>query len=236
MLTDFIVELLLNPDDETTPLVMADWLDDHDEETRAALIRAQAKRGDVIARIEALPACFCHAVGVRRLCDACRDAKQLERELEAFNADVNVLTRQYLVETSREFPGCTLDVSGAGVCRVECPVAAWMEHGPAWVRRHPIQVVRFGDRSPYPSGWEVYWHIGCYPHDEKREIPLALMSLLKGGRDYPRADEPGKMARFYTPVDPDGRAAAIAEAWADASQAAVRWAWSDPAWLEGVLT
>src|SRR4051812_22718612 len=40
----FLEDICAHPDDDATPLIYADWLDDHDEPARAEFIRVQVER------------------------------------------------------------------------------------------------------------------------------------------------------------------------------------------------
>jgi len=220
-------------DDSVARLVYADWLEDHDEPERAALIRAADARASRQRQlVEAMSRiCNCDwSDGRVRRCGRCWDIDKAKHAEGVTSQNLNLATLAYLAVASREFGAATLDLTHGLVTGVTCDVADWMKHGPAWVRRHPVGVVRFADRDPAlvpnPNCWAVMWcnwTEEASGRDDLTELPPEILRHLAATRTAAAAlNTPG--GEYFSYDECHNLQAAVATAWREASEAALLYA------------
>jgi uncharacterized protein (TIGR02996 family) len=181
--------ILEEPADDGLRLIYADYLEEHGEGERAEFIRVQVDLGtfDDAYYLSFANRETCSISAVRQIR---RSAELLH---EAWAMDLLALGLQSAHIT------CVNDweFRRGFVSEVRCPLAAWMEHGEAVVKAHPVTRVVVTDREPasYPRGrWG--WHKNNKLDTERFEqvLPEAIFDMLSGLR-VDSGDRP----------DPDGR-------------------------------
>lgn len=141
-------------------LVTADWLEEHGEADRAALVRVQCGEpvtGDPIARIFGGDSYRLRWVtcGVGHMWD--------------WTWSGGVSTRTDDPVTVRMRSGETMDYTRGFVDSVRCPLAWWITHGPEIVRRHPVEDINITDANGFvglrwPDGRTVSYGVVSYRH------------------------------------------------------------------------
>lgn len=157
-----LADILERPEDDTPRLILADWLDDHGDPERAGFIRAQVmvastghldcpNRRRAVGSVAGGP--FAPTLSRCGVCDFCRPmirAQELHRAGAAWF--VGEMPFSYAHDCNhwslhpdwmREHP--TLYLWRGFVACARCPLAAWEEHGPALVARHPVERVEVTD-------------------------------------------------------------------------------------------
>ena len=152
-------DILAEPGDDGLRLIYADWLEDNGDPDGAEFIRVQL----AMAGGEC-PACgrrgSAHAGG----CALARRANELcTRNLLGFRfhspSPAGKVAWALTTEGCAALEPCAFASRGF-VSRVRCPLGGWLDHGPAIVRRHPVQRVEIADarilhtdRGPGFDGW-----------------------------------------------------------------------------------
>lgn len=163
-----LAAVLANPDADLPRLVMADWLEEHGDGVYAKFIRHQ----------------------IWQPVSPCRNAPLTALvQLEPF---VGPLVHKYATNVSG-IDGATVTYPNGMefwfrrgfVDEVHYSLAAWMEHGPAVVRSHPVTLVRLTDLEPADRttiNGQWYWFengrnaLGDWSDDS--HIPRELFDLL----------------------------------------------------------
>ncbi len=172
--------VLADPDDDLPRLAMADWLEENGEADRAEFVRVQVAFAALVGG-QGPP-----AEGMMFPDDWPEEAKRLclrslwlysmlpDMEVRLLHGPALWCYRPSLGNFRRGF-----------LESVELPLQAWLDHGPALVRAHPVREARLTDRDPGESedepasGW--YRKPSGPPRpDEEDELPPFLWDLLDG--------------------------------------------------------
>lgn len=159
----FIADIIANPADDAVRLIYADWLDGQGREEYGEFIRLQCE----LARIDY---CYCNPPCWDRMDYSCRSHKLQDRERELFAkaADEamqldeplwNILPRWHIAGwspnelhlvnlRSEQHSEIRAILSRGFVAEVRCTCADWLAHGPALVRRQPIERCVLVDKKP----------------------------------------------------------------------------------------
>ena len=140
--------VLAQPDDIALRLVYADWLEEHGQEERAEFIRCQVE----LARIRPEKA---GGLTVWSSDEAAADdlrsenphAERLRRRERDLLGYPNGVCLHCDWHAPIPHGGFEWEFRRGFVEVVSLPLAAWLEHGPALVRRHPIRELRIPDLS-----------------------------------------------------------------------------------------
>lgn len=206
----FLADILDRPDDDTPRLIYADWLEDRGQSERAEFILVQVEHARIVAGGFAecggfswhSPDCVAGTTG-RIACNRLRRLRERAGSLkggpECRNCDWHAPIRH-----SDPF---TWEYRRGFVHAVRCPLAAWEEHGPAVVSRHPVRRVEVTDWSPFRHDlrrrawamnadelptWFLAWHHkrkgdGWWWHDTEEECrDVMSRELLAWARQQAR--------------------------------------------------
>lgn len=147
------------PDDDTPRLVFADWLDEHGDHDRAALIRLQVE----LARLPVTADLYIDPETQERTEGDGPDAV-LRRRQEELLRSVQPVDPEYATGSGCLLPArlawampVALDPAERGwefhrgfVDVVACAAADWLDHGKAMGAAHPVTTVRL---RTWPAGW-----------------------------------------------------------------------------------
>jgi uncharacterized protein (TIGR02996 family) len=108
--------------------------------------------------------------------------------------------------------GMTVTFNRGFIEEVKCPLGAWLEHGPAIIRKHPVTALALTDREPLHSVADGWWHW----------LPESANWLPAGGADGSLPDAvfdwlitaPGSREPDYAAFDTQEDAYAALIAWA----------------------
>ncbi len=168
----FIKDILDNPADDTLRLIYADWLEENGEPERAEFIRVQIELARTPDPCWMLGVCIYGPdpprAKVGKLVHFCGNTQWFLRhhlrtkELELLEAPHKGGTwTNRVVWADNLFQAAVIsdDVTWTRgfVSRVRLTCAAWMEHGPALVRAHPIERVELLDKRPHHSDGNPFW-------------------------------------------------------------------------------
>ncbi len=162
--------ILAEPADDVVRLVYADWLMESGYHDRGEFIRVQVE----LAPMEAALAAF--KAGQTKLWFGSEYLDRLRQRERA-------LLGNDFCRWGVRIEGFTSVMRRGFVALVRCPCAAWLEHGPAVVRAHPLERVELTDKKPLatraPIGGKVgysWWHFvrDDLPHWLPRPIFLHL--------------------------------------------------------------
>lgn len=247
-----LAAILAAPDEDTPRLMYADWLEengaavecrwcppeeDSGEEPHPADIRCPRCGGSGFAAHPSRHMARFIRVSIERGHDNAQGEFQRAIEhTDPFDAAkafglpegwaVTCYRKLHELRSEGVSPRSVLCVRGF-VAEVRCPLAAWLAHGPAVVRRHPVQVVRLTDREPYTDA--VYHHRTDATHHhwyDEREVSQSHPGT------HPESDLPGDVYDALTGGERIGqfRFYPTSEAaHADLSQALIAWAKARPA-------
>ncbi len=196
MRESFLADIVEHPGDDAPRLIYADWLEDHGDPQRAEFIRVQVE-------LEPLRS---HGHGSNNpagaYCHVCFRAAQLERrEAELLDANAHDWLFELPPGMRPLLPDAIRDTFRRGfVSRVRCTLSQWCGyddnqsgagsvmrvpgHGPALVRRLPLERVEISDRRPqhypgsYPSPWAWHWAEDGEGHLLHHSHPTALPKAL----------------------------------------------------------
>lgn len=175
-----LVDILASPEDDTPRLIYADWLQDHGEPERAAMLR-MGRHTEI------------HADAFGRLLAGVMNFKQ------------SMVIREMIAKLTASMTGLPsrIVVSRGFIAEVHAPLAVLEQHLPALVREHPIERVRAVDKEPHQltttifSWWNKDYDGRNSHRTESRWLPGEVFNLLDGGkrpddfreaRDYPTAE------------------------------------------------
>ena len=192
----FLADIIAHPEDDALRLIYADWLEDHGQPEWAEFIRVQVEL-DPDDRDN------------RRTQERLNYLRQREREL------LNETTYRYRRNGHWERSwGCYVwgppqslwhlnskawTFRRGFVVEIHAPLQTLLDHLPAVVRRHPVEVVRATDRAPDSAiqgvngWWDVSWYEEKFEKDPE-DLPSEIFSLLDGFTTD--EDEPGW--KFYS--------------------------------------
>jgi uncharacterized protein (TIGR02996 family) len=197
-----LAAVLAEPDDDGPRLVYADWLEEHGESARAEFVRTQlaltAYYHDM--RFDPTGVCRgCRGTDRGRWCRECR-LRRRERELLAAHrkrwlteaAPPGVRCWQTGTEQGWALPrhmgdggealvGVPVEFRRGFIEEVRCPLADWLAHGPAVVRRQPVTRVDVTDKSPFLNGWSEVRGAGALSWELPREVYRLLRGQSHGG-------------------------------------------------------
>lgn len=174
-----LLSVLADPQDDAPRLILADYLGERGDERRAEFVRLQC----VLARERHDPG-GCRATGP---CTACgRVAALRGRERESFPTAAGAYW-DWLGGTDwplSHFDAALPNWRRGFLAKVTCPLADWLTHGPAVVRRQPVELVVVADREPRRDGTGYCWvgvdeeSIRVWP-GERFWLPMQAWSLLQ---------------------------------------------------------
>ncbi len=158
-------DIIANPDDDTPRLVLADWLEENGEETRATFIRVQIQ----LARIDPRPwheecddasACPCYRLHhqERELWDANQETDWMESYVGVFEWGSG---HDYIPQDKHAKLNANGRIWRRGfVDTVRMGQVEWLKIGAKVVRRHPIRDVRLTDKYPafHDSDKYAWWN------------------------------------------------------------------------------
>lgn len=151
--------VLDHPDDDLPRLAFADWCEENGDDARAEFVRVQ------VALWDAQRDCLCGsrtgghrftggqhhngpcAASQLRVESGGRSVRARVREVELFDA----------LFAAPHHPWGRVECSRGFIHRVTIAHDAWLEHGPALVRAHPIGRVELTDRSPWTGRGDAEW-------------------------------------------------------------------------------
>ena len=180
--------ILADPSDDVARLAYADWCEDSGQPERAEFIRVQLRLGEhgrAMARAEETGAAWVKGM---LLFSARQPLLGRERKLILENwLDWTprlslVPDRHFEVILSAKwaFGGTpAVEFRRGFVGRVVCTLDAWLEHGPAIVRAHPVTRVELGGKEPVAAGAGYGWMPVLLSHD-RGQLPWELADLLPG--------------------------------------------------------
>jgi uncharacterized protein (TIGR02996 family) len=223
-----LAAVLANPEDDLPRLVYADWCDENGQGERAEHIRTAARHRDVgysfvpWFRKSGPPYWGVGSRGNRSLTRrgvtkllTAEFSGLLLRTTCPWVNPVGAAAADHPEEDARSI--ITLHFRRGFLETIICPLADWLSHGPAIVRRHPVARVEATDRRPYDdliSSFDMgrplaqNRHVWSWlesdtpPHRDHLSvlhgdlnIPLAVAKHLTGRRSpdlrFRRYDEPG---------------------------------------------
>jgi len=178
-----LADIARHPDDDALRLIYADWCQDHGQPERAEFIRVQLERR---ATPEPAPHACRQGDDDHSECQACAPLVRLRgRERELLSDHAHVWFRDafpWLPDRPAEahFAQWWSWLAGGFVERVRLPLAAWLEHGPALVRQHPLMRVELSDRVPTGSdpGGKAGWFVRA-GSELPYSLPAAIWSRLR---------------------------------------------------------
>lgn len=209
--------VLANPADDVPRLVMADWLDEHDEPKRAEFIRVQCE----LARLPAELLNACDEACRPPLFEGCPQRALRRREHRLFSDywrepgwGGGLLSESFRTTIFRRtFDGrtdqCAL-VSRGFVGEIRLPLSAFLAHAADIFRRHPVEQVVIsdagadirGEKTDSPRPWRLTlnrreWS-GCTWEFDDRGSLVASLPLVGNviGQSFSPADLPGLVDWF----------------------------------------
>jgi uncharacterized protein (TIGR02996 family) len=175
----FLVDIIEHPDD-TPRLIYADWLEEHGEVERAEFIRVQVElaRMDEAGEGEIDPneghTCF------ENPCLVCANVARYRHLRQREDALLNGtpgwfewLGRATLILGFTQPYNEVFTFRRGFITDVRCPLAAWLQHGPALAAAHPVEIVRLTDREPRQIVDEYEWCL-CHPSSRTAQAPHRL--------------------------------------------------------------
>jgi uncharacterized protein (TIGR02996 family) len=155
-----LADIIAHPGEDGPRLIYADWLEDSGGGVRAEFIRAGVAGRPTVYRLRGgTYMTFTHQWP----------------------------WREHTVHCPDHVENCT--VGGGFVEAVRLPLAAWLEHGPALVRAHPLTRVELSDREPAlgdvgtkTGGMYGWFDDGRGP--DREDLPFRLWGLLGGGAQF----------------------------------------------------
>jgi len=147
-----LAAILAAPDEDTPRLMYADWLEENHVEWACGCDGGAQDTGGTTPWGEPVYQECWHCEGTGRVSNGFRErAEFIRRSVGSGLA--------FYPESTGEPPPFTgdwpdgLDWTGCRgfVAEARCPLAVWQAHGPAVVRRHPVQAVRLTDRRTWPA-------------------------------------------------------------------------------------
>lgn len=211
--------VLESPYDDAPRLILADWLDEHEEPDRAEFIRFQT--GLAMRERDAghtlLFSCKCKtcvsSISVLRRATDLLDANRQWFRVDGFGESVGVgeddpLAWWSFVDSRGVRVGMTGTPSRGFLSAIAIDTQVFMDFAPTLFTTHPVTSVRLTDRThgrdndpPYGH----YWSRGPYEFDvddeDPRSLPYYLFNLLP-------ADALGRVAPIYNYANyPSGEAA-----------------------------
>lgn len=197
----FVADIKAKPEDDALRLIYADWLDENGQPAWAEFIRAQCELARIAAELPTLDHDYKQPRGVSGqmiacFCKRCRRALNLtdrnvalwqrEADLLLHHADAwcpwrggDSVTRAYRVNkgavewADKTKFGCEFVFQRGFIEIVRCLHNAWLQHGPAAVRPHPVQRVDLVDKRPTDA-----YHIGAGVAWVKRRDDVVETSTL----------------------------------------------------------
>jgi uncharacterized protein (TIGR02996 family) len=206
------------PGDDLRRLAYADWLEETGEEKYAEFIRAQLALAGVESK--------CGSGSGDYLCCrslSCELCPLIRRQNAAWIEVPRVAQKfprefKWTIYAGQDISPPVAHIRRGFVESVECPLALWLEHGPAIVRRHPVERV-VTDREPgsYPGG-RFGWHKNrnLDPARFWQVVPAEVFDLLSGPK-VNQDDEPDSDGEWTDYATPD-------EGVDDLSDALIAWA------------
>lgn len=159
---DLLAAVIRDPEDDTVRLAYADWLEENGKRVRAEYIRAKIQGGT---------------------------PRRASGPWPSWSADLRQIATgsRYGDEKAA---GWSWEWRRGFVEEVRCPLRAWLDHGGAIVRRHPVTRVAATDREPYLSPGAGYvWHPSSRmtAHSPPSFVPDAVWRLCPGHYPDPAA-------------------------------------------------
>jgi uncharacterized protein (TIGR02996 family) len=209
---DLLAAVLEHPADDLPRLVLADWWEEHEQPERGEFCRVQVELAKTRGTID--PHCDgrnrksdeCGSYGsysydgkrwVSVPCEDCWSAlRSRERELLESPIDGPMHAR---CRNWTDWAGAAVNLLPDGalfsdhlvfrrgfVAEVRCPLAAWLAHGPALVRQHPVERVTITDATIFASGGNDTYYIGglgqfpndCWSRLENHRTRAAALEAL----------------------------------------------------------
>jgi uncharacterized protein (TIGR02996 family) len=181
-------QILAHPEDDLLRLMYADEIEAAGEGERAEFIRVQCE----------LPTLNCESHGLKAHCEVCQRAKALRKRERILVTSLRPNLRAELpipngvpawatcsVRHFAEFAAdeCVVAFGRGFATEVSVPLAAWLEHGPAVCREHPVERVTITDKRPYnrPVPHDDEWMWFAYYLNETGHthyIPPELYGLM----------------------------------------------------------
>lgn len=181
----YIAAILDNPADDLPRLAFADWLSENGQADYAEFIRFQIRA------------------------EAAKAAGGYDQE--SYEAANELHRRTVGTQWSRFPEGLLIPPVGWNFTRgmvssFHCPLAIWLEYGPAIVRLQPIEMVRIEDRRPdsFANTFESDWFWVIDPRepgeplssDRSHFLPFELWEMLDNRKTSPSPR--GRAARYET--------------------------------------
>ncbi|HVL12062.1 MAG TPA: TIGR02996 domain-containing protein [Gemmata sp.] len=169
--------VLTDPADDTPRLVLADWLEENGEASRAALIRKQVARSNGQTVSWPLP-----RLRPRQWFDPWWKGRSCW-SVHAPEWNVTIARVRSLFDLG---PGESFRVSRGFVEQVCCGHDWLVANAADLFRRHPVRSVRFNDREPWEFG-DGTWRIGSDsgdPDDNRTLHPEIFWAGVEGGVEF----------------------------------------------------
>jgi len=169
----FISDIIEHPDDDSIRLIYADYLEDHGDPERAAMVR-MGRHTEI------------HVDSFGRLLSGVMNFKQ------------SMVIREMIAELTANMTGLPsrIVVRRGFIAEVHAPLAVLEKHLPALVRQHPIGRVRVTDKEPAlqtdGAGYVYTWWKGSgaigLPNALWDILTEPAHALFPHAKDYPAAD------------------------------------------------
>lgn len=196
--------ILDDPADDLPRLAYADWCDENGRAERAEFVRLQIGR-------ERDPDWHGFLCLPERPCRNCRR----ERHLFAVPADAAMFAggplwggwqprpvsgrsplTLHFGEPLSDPPAFLFTFRRGFVAAVNCPLDAWLAHGPAVVRAHPVTALRITDRVPWnPAPGEAYWFPDLPNGFPAAALPAVVLAALRDDETRASVVDGSKMYR-----------------------------------------
>lgn len=180
-----VAAILADPEDDLPRLIYADWCEEQGDLERAEFVRVQCELSAIDRRPERDPWPASRFAELRRR----------ERELWGYlvrDAHDNHAGKLWGLPAEQctvpgpnapeSYPHDTYIVRRGFVAEVRCPLQAWLEHGPAVVRAHPVERVGPSDCKPLCHTGALRrvhtWAGGAHGPTTPYHIPPEVFSLL----------------------------------------------------------
>jgi uncharacterized protein (TIGR02996 family) len=164
---DLLLAIVTDPEDIGVRLVYADWLEENGQVERSEFIRVQTD--------------------IDRICEGNRRGKP-ETDATSLSSLISresglmwgVWNAGWMDPVPRAWLSDSV-INRGFVESISCTCSAWLEHGPAIVRQHPVTKVVLTDKRPYGSdnydpGWA--WAVEEGSDSPPWRLPEVLVSLF----------------------------------------------------------